>query len=146
MAFYQNKVWLFFFFSLLIITLYYTAIAAYDVYIYRQLSEETFAQEVNPVIFKKSDESYLLIAEYSFTYNGNFYKGSDNTLFYPFWNEWGAEKEGKALANKKHKVFFSPHNARISALRNSFPIKSIASALILWAVQVYLFFIGRKYA
>lgn len=146
MAFYKNKVWLLFFFSLQSVTLYYTSIALYELYTYNRLNEEIIATKVTPVIIKKNEESYLLAAEYSFVYKNASYIGKDNKLYHPFWNAWAAEKEAKALSDNKQKVFFSAENPHISALSKFFPLKALISALVLWGVQIYLFFVGKKYA
>lgn len=138
----KQTVWLALVATLTLIVLWYSGIFLYRYYHYMRLSGKAPAKEMAWTVEPRTDEQYLLKANYSFVSNGQTFTGSSVIEDRGFWNEYAAQKGIEDVSKKKWIIWFNPSNPAHSSLQKNFPLKECVSAVIMWAIVFYFLWLG----
>jgi hypothetical protein len=142
MKIHSNRYYLAFMLILGLIVFGYTGTALWRWYGHIRLSAHVTAEKVDWSVIEKGSSSYVLDGKYHFTVNGAAYVGE--TIFYDdnHLNIWSAEQAVPRYAEKKWTVWYQPSDPHYSSLQKKFPLKECLSALVMWGLWIYFFWLG----
>jgi len=117
----------------------YTLIKVWD---YTRLSHHAQVQNIQWSITSLSDNSFVLLADYSFRLKGGSYQGKTRWQE-EYLNQWAAEEAVTRLEKTALSVWYDPSSPERSSLQKLFPLKSSLYTALLWALGIY--FLGLAY-
>lgn len=136
----HNRIWQAFLIGVAAVGLWYSAIAAYTVFLYSRLNQETPAASVTWKVKKGSADAYFLYAHYQFTPPNHPLQEGETILSSPvFWNVWAAEQAMEEYGANSWTVFYSGSNPAFSTLEKNYPFKECLSAFV--TVGIFLYFL-----
>jgi len=139
---YANPVWL----TLLLLiggsALWFSGVAAKQIYVWLKLDQETVAQEVTWAVVPLRFDRFGFEGHYSFTVLGKRFHGKDASPTPPLRNEWAAKERLQTLKDERPIVFYSSSDPQLNALHNHFPLRASLSAGLLVVLFLYFLFLG----
>jgi hypothetical protein len=128
--------------TLTLIVFWYSGVFLYRYYNYIRLGAKAPTKEVTWTVDPRTDEQYLLKANYSFDANGQNFTGNTVLEERGYWNRYSAEKGVEEYSKKKWYVWYNPSDPTYSSLQKNFPLKECVSAAIMWAIVFYFVWLG----
>lgn len=138
----KQTVWLALIATLTLIVLWYSGVFIYRYYNYLKLSSRAPAKEITWTVEPRTDEQYLLKANYAFAVNGQTYTGTSTIEDRGYWNAYAAEKGVEEFSKKKWIIWYNSRDPSYSSLQKYFPLKECVSAAIMWAIVFYFLWLG----
>lgn len=138
---YIRYIWNFFYAFIGIVAVWFTLSALYQLYSYFSLTEETSAKTIEWSVIEITDEKYILGTKYSYSVNGVEHSGDSRMSSLSFRNAWAAEQAIPRYAKQAWTVWFSPTNPDYSTMQKSFPFKDCLSAILLWGILGYFYWL-----
>lgn len=120
--------------------LWYGSITAYKLYLFYSIDSKIKPVSITWKIEQKSEEKFLIWANYSFKVKEKIYQGSDQLEEGPYRNLYAAEKSKTQAEQNKWVILYSQNNPEINTLERNFPYKeSLYTAIMVFLI---LYFIG----
>jgi len=138
----KNTVWLALIATLTLIMLWYSGVFLYRYYNYIRLGAKAPAKEITWTVEPRTDEQFLLKANYSFNANNQVYTGNSVVEERGYWNRYSAEKGVEDFSKKKWNIWYNSNDPTHSSLQKNFPLKECVSAAIMWAIVFYFLWLG----
>lgn len=138
----KNFLWQAFLLVITAVALWYTITAIFSYYSYSNLKSQTTTSSIQWETEEKSEDQFVLKANYTFEYKGTSYSGSTTLEDTPYRNEWAAEETIKELTSSNRKVWFNPQNPNHSSLIKKFPLKDSIYSAFLWGLILYFLWLG----
>lgn len=142
----KNPIWFALLALISLTTLWFSAIAVYNLYGYFRLTETISAQDIRWSIKEEDPESFQVVADYTFLVNDQQYEGSTTFNDWPYRNPWGAQEALKVKEKQNWFVWYAASNANHSSLQKSFPIKECITMGILWGLLIYFLWLDSYVA
>lgn len=135
--------WIAFFTLISVVLLWFSASAVYHLYHYAILSAQAPAKTIEWSVTEINSERYLLHAQYTFEVQGETYSGQNDITSEWFRNRWAAEHSISHATKDPKTVWYSPRNPTNSSLETHFPLKECLSAVLLWGLLGYFYWLYR---
>ncbi len=122
------------------IALWFSGIAAVDLWKYARLNELTSAEVLSWNVIALSSSRFAVEVDYQYQVNETLYDGK--TLFKSpqFLNRFAAENYVKMLESKRWNTWYRESCPTISSLERGFPQKQCLQALLTVGVFAYFYF------
>lgn len=138
----KNLLWQAFLAVIFVVAIWYSIVAIYRYNNYSKLTKQAPISSINWTIKAKSEEEFLLEADYTFNIGRRSFSGITLLENVPHRNLWAAEKAIKEFSERKWDVWYDPTDPKFSSLEKKFPLKEIISASFLWILSLYFLVIG----
>lgn len=142
MQIHKNHYYLLFMLVLLCIVVGYSGTALWRWYGYVRLSTQTTVKQVEWRVIEQNSSSYVVAGKYQFVVKDRDYTGETEFFDDSYLNQWSAEQGMQRYQEKKWTVWYQPGNENYSSLQKKFPLKECLSALVLWGLWFYFFWLG----
>lgn len=138
----KNIYWLSFFILISVCVLSYTGYTVFALYQYQRLTDQVPVSHIEWSTVELGEEKFAPQAAYQFFLGGRSYT-KHHTWQEHYLNAWAANEAKNQLALKRWKAWVDPSHPDYSSLQKTFPIKECISAIVLWGLWSYFFFIGQ---
>ena len=142
MQIHSNRYYIAFMLILALIVLGYTGTALWRWYGYIRLSQQTKAESVEWSVVERDSSSFVMNGKYQFLVNGTQFQGDTDFSDDIYLNLWSAEQAKDRYQSKSWNVWFQPSNPHYSSLQKKFPLKECLSAVVMWGLLLYFFWLG----
>ena len=127
-----------------ILAAYFLVTAALDLWRYGKFEKKSIAVVDQWTILEPSSSQFAIQAGYSFTYQGEEYRGK-TTFSKPYHlNRLSAEKQIKTHALQKWPVWVYPRHPEQNTLEHRFPLKKCLYSLMVLGVFVYFIYLKEQ--
>lgn len=142
MQIHNNRYYLAFMLILGFVVCGYTGTALWRWYGYISLSKQAKVETVEWSIVERGSSSYVMNGKYRFDLQGTKFEGETDFSDDNYLNGWSAEQGLKNYQAKSWNVWYQPSNPHYSSLQKKFPLKECLSAVVMWGLWFYFFWLG----
>ncbi|MBS0653997.1 MAG: hypothetical protein JSR39_10800 [Verrucomicrobia bacterium] len=125
------------------IALWFSSIAAYQLFQYFRLGSFAEAEVTKWSIKELSSSRFAIEAFFEFEANGKKYQGKSLLDSPVFLNPFSAEDAIKAKEKQAFYAWYQSSKPEISSLQREFPLKSLIHALVTLGVLIYFAFVPK---
>ncbi len=125
------------------IALWFSSIAAYQLFQYLRLDSFAQAEVTKWSIKELSSSRFAVEVFFEFQAKGKKYQGKSLLKSPIFLNPFAAEDAVKAKKKQTFFAWYQPSNPGISSLQRDFPLKSMIHALVTLGVLIYFIFLPK---
>jgi hypothetical protein len=125
------------------IALWFSSIAAYQIFQYLRLGSFAQAEVTRWSIKELSASRFAIEAFFEFEAKGKKYEGKSLLDSPVFLNPFAAEDAIKIREKEAFFAWYQPSNPEVSSLQKDFPLKSLIHALVTLGVLIYFIFIPK---
>ena len=138
----KNGIWLALLTLVTFITLWFSWGAVRELLAYRKYSGATEATITDWSVVQLNEEAFGVRVAYTYRVDHHLYHGESLLTATKMRNPWAAEEAITQYEKQHWTAWYNPDNLGDATLTRVFPTKSLISALLLWLLTLYFFWLG----